>query len=75
MPQIQPRNPPQRANPLPPASLGDMVTAQDWPCGGGWSRTVSGIPAGYQENWDGKIDLAPVAVDLKGWDGVKQLYR
>lgn len=55
--------------------LGDMVTAQDWPCGGGWSRTVSGIPAGYQENWDGKIDLAPVGVNNLGWDGVKQLFR
>src|SRR5262245_59293452 len=40
--------------------LGVLVTPQDWPFGGGWSRSVTGIPTGYQENWDGKIDLAPV---------------
>jgi len=55
--------------------LADLVSPQDWPCGGGWSRSVSGIPAGYQENWDGKIDLSPVAVEEKTWNGVKQLYR
>lgn len=55
--------------------LGDLVTTQDWPCGGGWSRTISGIPAGYHENWDGKIDLAPVAVTPLQWGGVKRLYN
>ena len=55
--------------------LGDLVTPQDWPFGGGWSRTVSGIPAGYQENWDGKIDLAAVGVDDAPWQKVKQLFR
>lgn len=55
--------------------LSDLSTPQDWPFGGGWSRSVTGIPAGYQENWDGKIDLSPVAVQEKTWDGVKQLYR
>ena len=55
--------------------LGDLVTAQDWPFGGGWSRSVSGIPAGYDENWDGKIDLAPVAVETHTWQRVKGLYR
>jgi len=46
-----------------------------WPCAGGWSRTISGIPAGYDENWDGKLDLAPVGIEEKTWQGVKQLYR
>ncbi len=55
--------------------LGSLSTPQDWPCGGGWSRSVSGIPAGYQENWDGKIDLAVVGVESKSWEGVKALYR
>ena len=55
--------------------LGDLSTPQGWPCGGGWSRSVTGIPVGYQENWDGKIDLAVVGVESKSWDGVKQLYR
>lgn len=55
--------------------LGDLATPQDWPFGGGWSRTVAGIPAGYDENWDGKIDLAPVGVDGKTWDKVKQIYK
>jgi hypothetical protein len=55
--------------------LGDLSTPLGWPCGGGWSRTVSGIPTGYQENWDGKIDLAAVGVENKSWDGVKLLYR
>jgi hypothetical protein len=55
--------------------VGDLATPQDWPFGGGWSRSVSGIPAGYHENWDGKIDLAPVGVENETWDGVKQLYR
>jgi hypothetical protein len=55
--------------------LGDLATPQDWPCGGAWSRTVTGIPTGYQENWDGKIDLAVVSVDNKTWEQLKQLYR
>lgn len=55
--------------------LGDLPTPQDWPFGGGWSRSVSGIPAGYQENWDGLIELAPVGVESKTWNGLKQLYR
>jgi len=55
--------------------LGDLVTPQDWPFGGGWSRSVSGIPAGYHENWDGKIDLAPVAVEESTWGSVKDLFR
>jgi hypothetical protein len=40
-----------------------------------WSRTVSGIPSGYNENWDGKIDLAPVAVEPQTWDKVKDMYK
>jgi hypothetical protein len=55
--------------------LADLSSPQDWPCGGAWSRTIGGIPAGYQENWDGKIDLSPVAVEQRTWDGVKQIYR
>jgi hypothetical protein len=55
--------------------LGDLATPQDWPFGGGWSRSVSGIPSGYDENWDGKIDLAPVAVEENSWGGVKKSYR
>jgi hypothetical protein len=55
--------------------LGDLATPQDWPFGGGWSRSVSGIPSGYEENWDGKIDLAPVAVEPRIWQDVKSLYR
>ena len=55
--------------------LGDLVTPNGWPLGGGWSRTISGIPSGYQENWDGKIDLAPVAVEPQMWGGMKGLYR
>jgi hypothetical protein len=55
--------------------LGDLGTPQDWPFGGAWNRTVSGIPSGYHENWDGKIDLSPVSVEPRTWDGVKQLYR
>ena len=55
--------------------LGDLVTAQDWPFGGGWSRTISGIPAGYHENWDGKIDLAVVGVTPMQWGAVKNLYQ
>jgi hypothetical protein len=54
--------------------VGDLVTPQDWPFGGGWSRSVTTIPAGYHEQWDGKIDLAPVAVELKTWGAVKQQY-
>jgi hypothetical protein len=55
--------------------LGGLTTPQDWPFGGGWSRSVTGIPAGYQENWDGKIDLAPVGVEPSSWQKVKGLYR
>lgn len=54
------------------AALGGLV---NWPFGGGWSRTIGGIPAGYQENWDGKIDLGVVGVETRTWDGVKRLYR
>jgi len=42
---------------------------------GGWSRTVTGIPAGYQENWDGLIDPGSVSVESETWQGVKSLYR
>ena len=55
--------------------LGDLGMPQDWPLGGGISRSISGIPAGYDENWDGKIDLATVGVEDSTWDGVKGLYR
>lgn len=55
--------------------LGDLATPQDWPFAGGWSRSVANIPAGYHENWDGKIDLAAVAVDDNTWGGVKGLFR
>lgn len=55
--------------------LGDLSTTQDWPIGGGWSRTVSGIPTGYHEQWDGKIDNAPVAVEPKAWGTIKSLYQ
>jgi hypothetical protein len=55
--------------------LGDLATPTGWPFGGGWSRSISGIPSGYQENWDGKIDLAPVAVAPQQWGGVKELFR
>jgi hypothetical protein len=55
--------------------LGDLATLQDWPFAGGWSRTVQGIPAGYHENWDGKIDLAAVAVEPKTWGSVKGLFQ
>lgn len=55
--------------------LGDLSTPQDWPLGGGWSRSATTIPAGYQENWDGKIDLGTVAIETRSWEGLKQLYR
>jgi hypothetical protein len=55
--------------------LGDLLTPNGWPLGGAWSRSVSGIPSGYNENWDGKIDLAPVAVEPQKWGGVKEFYR
>jgi hypothetical protein len=55
--------------------LGALPTPQDWPFGGAWSRTVSGIPAGFAENWDGLIDMAPVAVESRPWSGVKALYQ
>jgi hypothetical protein len=54
--------------------LGDLVTPQDWPFGGGWSRSVT-IEPGYQENWDGKIDLAPVGVEQDTWQNIKRLYH
>ncbi len=47
----------------------------NWPFGGAWSRSIGGIPAGYLENWDGKIDLGAVGVETRTWDGVKRLYR
>ena len=55
--------------------LADLATPNGWPCGGGWSRSISGIPAGFQENWDGKIDLPPVAVEPQSWGAVKRLYE
>ncbi len=55
--------------------LGDMVTPNGWPLGGAWNRTISGIPTGYQEAWDGKIDLAVVAVVPQPWGGLKGRYR
>lgn len=55
--------------------LGEMSPPNGWPFGGGWSRSVSGIPNGYDENWDGKIDLTSVAVDTETWEHVKGLYR
>ena len=55
--------------------LGEMSPVDGWPCGGGWSRSVTGIPAGYQENWDGKIDLSTVAVEPRSWGSVKQLFE
>jgi len=55
--------------------LGDLGTPQDWPFGGAWSRSISGIPTGYDENWDGKIDLATVAVEPSSWEAVKEMYR
>jgi hypothetical protein len=55
--------------------LGDLVTPQDWPFGGGWSRSVTTIPAGYDEQWDGKIDIAPVAVEDQTWGGVKEIFK
>jgi hypothetical protein len=54
--------------------LADLSTPDGWPCGGAWSRTISGIPNGFQEMWDGKIDLASVAVEPRTWGGVKRLY-
>jgi hypothetical protein len=55
--------------------LAELSPPDGWPCGGGWSRTLSGIPAGFQENWDGKIDLAQVAVLPQTWGRVKQLFE
>jgi hypothetical protein len=58
--------------------LGDLQTTQDWPIGGGWSRNASvtpPIPPGYNEQWDGKIDNAPVAVEQRSWGAVKEFYR
>ena len=55
--------------------LAELSPLDGWPCGGGWSRSVAGIPAGYQEMWDGKIDLSTVAVEPRSWGGVKQLFE
>jgi hypothetical protein len=55
--------------------LGDLATPQDWAFGGGWSRSVSGIPAGYDENWDGVISQQVVGVEPRIWQDVKSLYR
>ncbi len=55
--------------------LADLALTAGWPCGGGWSRTISGIPAGFQENWDGKIDLATVAIQPRSWGATKELYK
>ena len=56
--------------------LGELTVTQDWPFGGGWSRRSGlGIPPGYSENWDGKIDFNNVAVEQKSWDQIKELYR
>lgn len=55
--------------------LGALATTDGWPFGGGWSRVVMGIPSGYNEMWDGKIDLAPVAVETGKWGAVKGLFR
>ena len=57
------------------SQLGALGGPVDLPFGGGWSRTVSGIPAGYQENWDGLIGLGAVGVEPRTWEGVKRLYR
>jgi hypothetical protein len=57
------------------SAVGLLPTPQDWPFGGGWSRTISGIPAGYVENWDGLIDLATVGVEPGSWGKVKNLFR
>jgi hypothetical protein len=55
--------------------LGDLGQPQDWPFGGGWSRSISGIPSGYDEIWDGKINLTTVAVEESSWEAVKELHR
>ena len=56
--------------------LGELATTQDWPFGGGWSRRSGlGIPPGYNENWDGKIDFNVVGVERGNWGGIKSLYR
>ena len=54
--------------------LGDLSTPQDWPFGGAWKRGISGIPSGYNDNWDGKIDLSPVAVEPRTWGAVKEMF-
>lgn len=54
---------------------GELTTTLGWPLGGGWSRSVTGIPPGHQENWDGKIDPSPVGVEQQTWSGVKSLYH
>ena len=55
--------------------LGDLLTPNSWPLAGSWNRVVSGIPSGYHEMWDGKIDPAPVAVEPQKWGALKGLYR
>jgi hypothetical protein len=54
----------------------ELTVTTGWPFGGGWSRRSGlGIPPGYQENWDGKIDFNTVGVEEKNWDRIKELYR
>jgi len=55
--------------------LGELSVTNGWPFGGGWSRRVSGIPAGYQEAWDGKVDFNAVGVELSPWGAIKNLFR
>ena len=56
--------------------VAELSTAQDWPFGGAWSRRSGlGIPPGYNENWDGKIDFNAVAVEQQSWERIKGLYR
>jgi hypothetical protein len=45
-----------------------------WTFGGGISRTIAGIPSGFVESWDGKIDQRIVAVESSTWTHVKGLY-
>lgn len=55
--------------------LGELGTnTTGWPIGG--SISMSSLPSGYEETWDGKSD-APVgvAVEQSTWGAVKGLYR
>lgn len=54
--------------------LGDLPSPVGWPFVGGWSRAVT-IEPGYDEQWDGKIDLTSVAVDKSSWGAVKDLFN